>query len=213
MELRSLSTDGTIVEFRVKDCPVLVKDKYIALFGRENSNLLYQAYLCRGQKLSERLGIVYEGDIVCDELGKELGILFYDMEWRLLDKDNIVKKMPDCAHIKMKGGNVSSLIQLREIIKHRSNITFKYAEKVCSLMSVIGKTEEDSVILSGVNKPMENDQGCMLSTGYFYNNRAVFFGDKVEGYGTVTLYNGVPGILGVSGKFLPLARICETMRR
>ena len=80
-------------------------------------------------------------------------------------------------------------------------------------MSVVGKTEEDSVILSGIDKPMTDEDKCMLGTGYFYNNKAVFFEDVLDEYGRVTLRNGIPGTISTTGKFTPLSKICQITRR
>lgn len=183
MELRGFSTGGEIVKFKLSDCPVVITERQIALFGKKDSCLLKSNTVGRGY------AGIYEGDTIADkETGRELGVVVYAGGFRIHDKAGGLKAIPDAEHIKVIEGGMESA-QFAFGLAVKTPILFKYKEEEFGVDSIVTKIGGSLHI--ALLKEHVNPDSITFYTGYrnTATKKKIFFGDTVD-KGRVALHRG-----------------------
>lgn len=133
MNLRGITIGGKILSFTFADCPVVVTDSQVALFGRVWSPILDLKTITRGT------AGIYEGDIIVDKsTGEELGYVIFSEGFCLYTSEGNLKKIPPRNHISVKTGNKKTM-QFVTALHCRTILCFTYKHLVLTIDSFVTK--------------------------------------------------------------------------
>jgi len=174
MELRGVTTANVVEYFTIADCPALVSEGQLALFGKPFSGILRKDTVVRG------VDGVYEGDIVVDSItGEELGIVVFAKGFKLHRNGEALKEFPKMEHIEVKEGNKESM-RIATTEQRRTPLYFKYEDLCIGLLSFVTKVGNSIAIVERMD--LVNPEKLSFVTGYTDSEGvAIAFGDEIEG--------------------------------
>lgn len=182
MNLRGVTVLGEVITFTLTDCPVVVSNCQVALFGKQWSPILDLRTITRG------VNGVYEGDIVVDEhTKKEIGYIVFSEGFCIYTLEGNLEKFSTKVHISVKTGNRKT-IQMVTALHCRTALDFTYQHLTLTLDSFVTKVGNSLAVRNTTE--LIAPWKIRFSTGFVDKKKheLISFGQKFCG-GVVVLQN------------------------
>ena len=184
MYLRAISVSGRIVNFGIKDCPIVLNDKAVILLNRPNSPILQLHSIAR---VSQESGMA-EYDFVVDGQYNLIGYVIYNKGFKVYTNSGEI--IPFEKDFKVLYN--STYIPNNKIRAARSSLTFVYDDISFSMFSLVTCFNNVGYVFSKNLKSIDLDK-VKFATGYKIKGNDICFGDTIDD-GTVVLHDLKPMI-------------------
>lgn len=195
MHLRGITLKGKPYLVSLKDCPIILNSKTVALINKPFSPLLMADSIVLG---NEKTGL-FEGDFVFDsKTHKLLGNIIYDKGFKilLLDSDKIINVDTIGPFYTMVNSDKMGIKRLADI---KSDLRFKADDFTFTIDKLVRVDNGNVTIYSQLLRKIPVDD-VKICTGIYIDKNPVAYGDILQG-GIVECYNNLPMIKMANGKY------------
>lgn len=184
MNFRARDINNNIINFSLKDCPILLYDNVVALKAIPNSDFIFNNSIAR---YSESLN-AWEFDQVFTHSGEYVGTIVYTNGFYVVT-DELLKFPINKDEHKIVSADILDLVSSIRF-SNRTNILCKSEGMIFSIYDIIDFNHYGIFITKKLDYPITFNRVQMF-TGFKSDGKLIFYGDEFRG-GIIVEYNGLP---------------------